>query len=384
MATKCFEKCPGFTWIYYSWYFHFFVSLRFFLVNLDQRAQVWTGNLQHEFSLFSQCLRSAAVVAIDTEFPGVIQENAWKESEETHYRAMKDWTSCCFFLCWITTGNFNGYRVAYFFKVPILSLDDGLKPRRALSCYHWSKLGWRLLAAMASALGFGISTWTTTWQQTFTQMRPWTFCELAGWISIAMLLKGLMPALLGPCWKVQDFPRAHGWPLLGWRISSISCSWCTQSTNFRRRWVDFRACWKRPVRLAKSWETECPLDRCQRWHGAMVWSATDKRIPLEVMPWWPWSSSSEAEMRLLSQAPLDQMAAQLLSIWTRSSAEVTIHCRQRWSRDLLRHAERSHETCVRNEKRASDPKLQTASGFLQILRRRIVAELFFLRWSPLW
>ena len=23
-----------------------------------------------------------------------------------------------------------------FFKVPILSLDDGLKPRRALSCYH--------------------------------------------------------------------------------------------------------------------------------------------------------------------------------------------------------------------------------------------------------
>jgi hypothetical protein len=63
---------------------------------LDQRAQVWTGNLQHEFSLFSQCLRSAAVVAIDTEFPGVIQENAWKESEETHYRAMKDWTSCFF------------------------------------------------------------------------------------------------------------------------------------------------------------------------------------------------------------------------------------------------------------------------------------------------
>ena len=37
--------------------------------------------------------------------------------EETHYRAMKDWTSC-FFLCWITTGNFNGYRVAYFFKCP--------------------------------------------------------------------------------------------------------------------------------------------------------------------------------------------------------------------------------------------------------------------------
>lgn len=70
----------------------------FFLVNLDQRAQVWTGNLQHEFSLFSQCLRSAAVVAIDTEFPGVIQENAWKESEETHYRAMKDWTSCFFFV----------------------------------------------------------------------------------------------------------------------------------------------------------------------------------------------------------------------------------------------------------------------------------------------
>lgn len=52
--------------------------------------EVWTGNLQHEFSLFSQCLRSAAVVAIDTEFPGVIQENAWKESEETHYRAMKE------------------------------------------------------------------------------------------------------------------------------------------------------------------------------------------------------------------------------------------------------------------------------------------------------
>jgi hypothetical protein len=23
-----------------------------------------------------------------------------------------------FFLCWITTGNFNGYRVAYFFKCP--------------------------------------------------------------------------------------------------------------------------------------------------------------------------------------------------------------------------------------------------------------------------
>lgn len=71
---------------------YFFVSLRFFLgQQIDQRAQVWTGNLQHEFSRFSQCLRSAAVVAIDTEFPGVIQENAWKESEETHYRAMKDW-----------------------------------------------------------------------------------------------------------------------------------------------------------------------------------------------------------------------------------------------------------------------------------------------------
>lgn len=52
--------------------------------------EVWTGNLQHEVGLFRRAMRSAAVVAIDTEFPGVIQENAWKEPEETHYRAMKE------------------------------------------------------------------------------------------------------------------------------------------------------------------------------------------------------------------------------------------------------------------------------------------------------
>ena len=89
------------SWIYMDLLQLIFPFLCFpsvFFVNLDQRAQVWTGNLQHEFSLFSQWLRSAAVVAIDTEFPGVIQENAWKESEETHYRAMKDWTSCFFFV----------------------------------------------------------------------------------------------------------------------------------------------------------------------------------------------------------------------------------------------------------------------------------------------
>ena len=56
-------------------------------------SKVWARNFQNEFILFSHTLRFAgagAVVAIDTEFPGVLQENAWKESDETHYRAMKD------------------------------------------------------------------------------------------------------------------------------------------------------------------------------------------------------------------------------------------------------------------------------------------------------
>lgn len=55
--------------------------------------EVWARNFQNEFILFSHTLRFAgagAVVAIDTEFPGVLQENAWKESDETHYRAMKE------------------------------------------------------------------------------------------------------------------------------------------------------------------------------------------------------------------------------------------------------------------------------------------------------
>ena len=60
----------------------------------DHGSKVWARNFQNEFILFSHTLRFAgagAVVAIDTEFPGVLQENAWKESDETHYRAMKDW-----------------------------------------------------------------------------------------------------------------------------------------------------------------------------------------------------------------------------------------------------------------------------------------------------
>lgn len=55
--------------------------------------EVWAGNFQHEFILFSHTLRLAgagAVVTIDTEFPGVLQENAWKESDDTHYRAVKE------------------------------------------------------------------------------------------------------------------------------------------------------------------------------------------------------------------------------------------------------------------------------------------------------
>lgn len=55
--------------------------------------EVWAGNLQREFINFNHTLRLAgpgAVVAIDTEFPGVLQENAWKESDETYYLAMKE------------------------------------------------------------------------------------------------------------------------------------------------------------------------------------------------------------------------------------------------------------------------------------------------------
>ena len=61
-------------------------------------SKVWASNFQAEFILFSHTLRFAgagAVVAIDTEFPGVLQENSWKESDASaHYEAMKD---CCGF-----------------------------------------------------------------------------------------------------------------------------------------------------------------------------------------------------------------------------------------------------------------------------------------------
>ncbi|CAJ1403281.1 unnamed protein product [Effrenium voratum] len=54
---------------------------------------VWAGNLQREFLAFQNTLRLAgkgAFVAIDTEFSGVLQEDAWKKSSDLHYLAMRE------------------------------------------------------------------------------------------------------------------------------------------------------------------------------------------------------------------------------------------------------------------------------------------------------
>ena len=55
--------------------------------------EVWAENFWQEMRCFGNALflaGSEAIVAIDTEFPGILQEDAWKETKELRYSAMKE------------------------------------------------------------------------------------------------------------------------------------------------------------------------------------------------------------------------------------------------------------------------------------------------------
>lgn len=57
-----------------------------------QVRDVWAYNLRSEFLAFLTALNSAgpgAVVALDTEFPGVLDESLWTASKEVQYRALQ-------------------------------------------------------------------------------------------------------------------------------------------------------------------------------------------------------------------------------------------------------------------------------------------------------
>lgn len=55
--------------------------------------EVWAWNLHQEFLALLSVLQAAGpgtVVALDTEFPGVLQEGAWRKARDVQYKAMKD------------------------------------------------------------------------------------------------------------------------------------------------------------------------------------------------------------------------------------------------------------------------------------------------------
>ena len=55
--------------------------------------EVWAQNLQLELLELSYAMLMAgpeALIAIDTEFPGVLQEDAWKKADDLQYLAMKE------------------------------------------------------------------------------------------------------------------------------------------------------------------------------------------------------------------------------------------------------------------------------------------------------
>lgn len=55
--------------------------------------EVWAWNLHQEFLALLSVLHAAGpgtVAALDTEFPGVLQEGAWKKARDVQYKAMKD------------------------------------------------------------------------------------------------------------------------------------------------------------------------------------------------------------------------------------------------------------------------------------------------------
>ncbi|CAE7776461.1 CAF1-10 [Symbiodinium sp. CCMP2592] len=55
--------------------------------------EVWAWNLQPELHALQRTIQDVgpgAVIAIDTEFPGAYQEDAWKKSGEVQYRAMRE------------------------------------------------------------------------------------------------------------------------------------------------------------------------------------------------------------------------------------------------------------------------------------------------------
>jgi len=55
--------------------------------------EVWAWNLHQEFLALLSVLQAAGpgtIAALDTEFPGVLQEGAWKKARNVQYKAMKD------------------------------------------------------------------------------------------------------------------------------------------------------------------------------------------------------------------------------------------------------------------------------------------------------